>query len=81
MSQQETTDVRVALNKRVQICELPDGEIHDYTIVESDRSNPEKGAISVKSPLAKALLGKQVGEQVTVVVGEDSVRYKILSIS
>jgi len=37
-----------------------------YTIVGSDESNIELNRISWKSPVAKALLNKKIGDQVTV---------------
>lgn len=37
-----------------------------YTIVGSDEARPEEGKISNESPLGSALLGKQVGDAVTI---------------
>jgi transcription elongation GreA/GreB family factor len=41
-----------------------------YTIVGEDEADPAKGKISYVSPLARALLGKPVGEVVTAGQGE-----------
>jgi transcription elongation factor GreB len=43
-----------------------DGAEHTYTIVGMDELDPAKGRVSWISPLAKALLGKQEGDTVTV---------------
>ena len=43
-----------------------DGEEHTYTIVGMDEIDPAKGRVSWISPLAKALLGKEEGDTVTV---------------
>jgi transcription elongation factor GreB len=58
------------------------GEEETYRVVGVDESEPEKGAISWISPLAKALLSKRAGEKVRfrIPAGEDdleilSVRY------
>lgn len=49
-------------------------------IMGSIESDPTIGQISNESPLGKALLGKGVGEEVTVTTPAGVQRYKILSI-
>lgn len=46
--------------------ENEDGEEATYRIVGPDEFDPAKSAISIDSPVAKALLGKRLGEEVTV---------------
>ena len=41
------------------------GKEYRYQIVGSDESEPAKGRISILSPLARALIGKAVGDTVT----------------
>src|SRR5215467_10011206 len=41
------------------------GKEYRYQIVGSDESEPAKGRISILSPLARALIGKSVGANVT----------------
>jgi len=43
-----------------------DGEEAEYRIVGADESDARAGAISIESPMARALLGKQIGDEVTV---------------
>jgi transcription elongation factor GreB len=43
-----------------------DGNEHIYTIVGMDELDPAKGRVSWISPLAKALLGKEEGDTVTL---------------
>ncbi len=50
--------------------DLVDKEILVYTIVGSFETNPSKGKISNESPLGKAMMGKAVGDVVTVMVEE-----------
>jgi transcription elongation factor GreA len=57
---------RVSLGKSVTFIELPDGEEETYTIVGSAEADPFEGKISNDSPIAKSLLGKHVGDKVTV---------------
>jgi transcription elongation factor GreA len=42
------------------------GKEHRYWIVGSDEAEPARGKISVLSPMARTLIGKRVGETVTV---------------
>ncbi len=48
--------------------ERDDGRRKDYRIVGEDEADPTKGLLSHASPLARALLGKAVGD--TVVAGQ-----------
>ena len=41
------------------------GKEHRYQIVGSDETEPAKGRISVLAPLARALIGKRIGDTVT----------------
>ncbi|MCK6257857.1 transcription elongation factor GreA [Fictibacillus sp. WQ 8-8] len=66
----------VSIGKSVKFLELPDGDEETYMIVGSAEADPFEGKISNDSPMAKSLLGKKVGEQVSVQTpgGEISVR-------
>jgi transcription elongation GreA/GreB family factor len=54
-----------------------DGRQQTYRIVGEDEADPAKGTLSYVSPLARALLGKAVGDTARVGAGE----VEILSIS
>lgn len=66
----------VQLGKTVKFVELPDGDEEEYQIVGSAEADPFEGRISNDSPMAQSLLGKKVGEEVTVATpgGELEVR-------
>ncbi|WP_276210314.1 transcription elongation factor GreA [Heyndrickxia coagulans] len=70
----------VSLGKSITFVELPDGEEETYTIVGSAEADPFEGKISNDSPIAKSLLGKSVGEEVTVQTPGGDMRVKIISI-
>jgi transcription elongation factor GreA len=70
----------VSLGKTVSFSELPDGEEETYTIVGSAEADPFEGKISNDSPIAKSLIGKQVGDQVTVQTPGGDMSVKIISI-
>lgn len=50
----------VSIGKTVTFQELPDGEEEEYTIVGSAEADPFSGKISNDSPIAQALIGKQL---------------------
>jgi transcription elongation factor GreA len=56
----------VTLGRSVTFVELPDGEEETYIIVGSAEADPFEGKISNDSPIAKSLMGKKVGDEVTV---------------
>lgn len=48
-----------------------DGRRQTYRIVGEDEADPNKGSVSHVSPLAQAVLGKSVGDEI-VVAGQDA---------
>ncbi|ETI67188.1 transcription elongation factor GreA [Neobacillus vireti] len=76
ISEGDMTGDSVALGRSVTFVELPDGDEETYSIVGSAEADPFEGKISNDSPIAKSLLGKKVGDQVSVQTpgGEMSVR-------
>jgi transcription elongation factor GreA len=56
------------------------GEEVKYTITGEDESNALAGLISVTSPVARALLGKRVGDEVTVRVPKGNRSFEVLDI-
>lgn len=57
------------------------GEERSYSIVGSNEANPGAGKISNESVVGKALLGKKVGDKVTVTTAVGDKEYEIASIS
>ncbi|OGC81358.1 MAG: transcription elongation factor GreA [Candidatus Abawacabacteria bacterium RBG_16_42_10] len=51
-----------------------------YIIVGSTEADPLKGKISNESPVGKSILGKGIGEKVTLAVPEGRASYEILKI-
>ncbi len=54
---------------------------HHYRIVGQDELEPSKGYISWVSPLAKAILGKQIGDNIRVQTPVGEEMYEILAVS
>ena len=56
-----------------------DGKEVCYWIVGSDEAEPAKGKISIMSPLARTLIGKEVGDTVVAQVPGGKKTYEILA--
>ena len=65
----------------VNLYNLAQDTEHTYRIVGQDELTPSKGWISWVSPLAKAMLGKQVGDVVRVQTPTGEDEYEIQEIS
>lgn len=74
------THDKVSFGSTIKLEDLDSEEQFTYTIVGATESNPEKGLISYNSPLAKQLLGKFVGDEVSVILPKGRVEYEILDI-
>jgi transcription elongation factor GreB len=56
------------------------GETHTYRIVGADETDGETSAISLDSPLAKALLAKRVDDEITLDTGKKTTMLIVVSI-
>ncbi|GGI10632.1 transcription elongation factor GreA [Bacillus sp. JJ664] len=70
----------VALGKSVTFLELPAGDEETYAIVGSAEADPFEGKISNDSPIARSLLGKKVGEEVTVSTPGGDMQVRIIAV-
>jgi transcription elongation factor GreB len=70
---------RVFFGARVTV-EDEDGVASEYAIVGPDEFDAAAGRISVDSPLARALLGRRVGDEASVDRPKGRVRYEIVAI-
>ena len=57
-----------------------DDEETTWRLVDKDESDVKRGRISVQSPVGRALMGKSVGDYVTVQLPKGETGYEILSI-
>lgn len=71
----------VSLGRTVTFVELPDEEEESYSIVGSAEANPLQGKISNDSPIAKALLGKRVGDEVAIATPGGDMKVKIVNVT
>ena len=61
----ESADGPVRFGDRVVVID-PEGEEHTYMIVGADEADPASGRISWASPLGRAFLGAEEGDEVVV---------------
>ncbi len=80
IEEDESNNTVVTLGKTVKFMELPDGDEEEYTIVGSAESNPFEGKISNDSPMAQSLLGRSIGEIVSVNTPGGEMEVKILEV-
>ena len=80
ISEAELSKDTVSLGNSVTFVELPEGDEETYTIVGSAEADPFEGKISNDSPIAKSLLGRKVGDQVTVQTPGGEMTVKIIEI-
>ena len=59
---------RVSFGSTVELIDQESDEEVTYTLVGTQESNPDKGLISIGSPMARALLGKEEGDEVEIVL-------------
>ena len=59
-------DDEVSLGRVVTFQEMPDGDEESYTIVGSAEADPMEFKISNDSPIAKSLIGKKLGDIVSI---------------
>ncbi len=80
----ETKDLstdRVVFGCTVLLSEVESGRQVKYTIVGADEADIRAGRISVNSPVAKGLIGREIGDVVEVKVPSGKKEYEILEIS
>lgn len=72
---------RVQLLSRVEMTNLVTNNKMTYTIANPHEANIREGKISIKSPIAQALLNKKIGDVVEVQVPVGIQRFRIESIT
>lgn len=70
----------VSLGRTVTFKELPDEEEETYSIVGSAEANPLEGKISNDSPIAMALIGKKIGDEVAIATPGGDMMVKITNV-
>lgn len=72
---------KILIYSRVQVKNLQNNAVMSYTLVPESESDLKAGKISVTSPIAKALIGKQKGEIVEVKVPVGIIKLEIMDVT
>jgi transcription elongation factor GreA len=70
----------VNIGMTVKLKEIPEGDVETYTIVGTQESDPLEGKISNESPLGANLIGRSVGERVTINTPGGQLEFEIVEI-
>lgn len=71
---------KVRFGATVSLSNVETSESSTYQIVGADEANIEEGTISVSAPLARALIGKESGDEVTVTLPGGRRTYEITDV-
>ncbi len=72
---------RVAFGATVKLLNTQTDEEVSYRILGADEADIEKGTLSVTSPLARSLLGKEAGDEVKVRMPGGERTYEVVEVS
>ena len=73
-------DGRCVFGTTVSLLNLSDDSIITYQIVGEDETDIDKGKISCHSPIARALMGNEEGDEITVKAPKGDILYEILEV-
>ena len=71
---------KVSFGSTVGLLDVDTEEEYSYAIVGGVESNADKGMISFNSPLAKQLLGKEEGDEITATLPGGERTFEVLSV-
>ncbi len=80
MTSEMMANEAVHVGSRVKLVDLKTQEEFEYEIIPSAEFSPSEEAISIDSPVGKALIGKKADEIVEIKVPAGVLRYRILSV-
>ncbi len=72
---------RISFGSTVKLIDQEDDSEVTYTLVGSQELNPDRGLISISSPMARALLGKEEGDEVEITLPSGKKVFDIESVS
>ena len=76
----EVSKDKINVGSKIKIEYVEDNETEEYTIVGSKEADPFANRISNESPIAKAIMGKKVGDIVTVESPNGKYNVKVVEI-
>ena len=71
---------KVIFGVTVELLNLATDEIVKYQLVGDDEADVKQGKISINSPIARGLIGKEAGDDVSIVIPSGNVDYEISAV-
>ncbi len=71
---------RAGYGSRVTVTDLDADETVEYELVAADEGDPGNGKISISSPIGRALVGRKVGDAVTVVTPRGEREFELVAL-
>ena len=71
---------RSGLGSSLKLKDLDSGELAEYHLVFPEEVNPDEGKISTASPVGRSLVGKQVGDELTISLPDSKTEYEVLKV-
>ena len=71
---------RVVFGSTVTLYDLDKHEEIKYKIVGNLESDPDEGKISIDTPIAKGLIGKNIDDEVTITTPSKTLNYEVISV-
>ena len=72
---------KVLIFSTIKLKNSQNGLVVTYTLVPENEANVKLGKISVSSPIAKGLLGKQIGDKVEITIPAGTISFEIIEIT
>jgi transcription elongation factor GreA len=71
---------KVSFGATIKLADVESNDEVTYTLLGEDEADAKKGLISITSPVARALMGKEVGDEVSVKVPKGVREFEVLEI-
>ena len=71
---------RVVFGSTVTLYDLDQDKEITYKIVGNLESDPDEGKISIDTPIAKGLIGKNVDDEITITTPSKTLNYEVISV-
>ena len=74
------TNPKVSFGATVKLLDVDTDEEFEYSLIGEDEADVDRGWISIRSPIARALIGKEPGDEVTVRLPKGTRELEVLSL-
>ena len=71
---------RVVFGSTVTLYDIDKDEEITYKIVGNLESDPDEGKISIDTPIAKGLIGKNIDDEITITTPSKTLNYEVISV-